>query len=235
MHVLLKCQILGSCQRDLRCDQTLDNRVISQVEEHRDVARYAALLKCLAEILRDIVLDAHRGKYDTELALRVLSDVRLLHNLCRQLIMRKTVAGENRQLLAANQSCQSVDSGNTCLNEVSRILAAARVQRKTVDIDLRVGDDRTEAVDRTADTIKCTAQDVLGECDLHRMTRQSRMCIGQGHTRRSLEDLNNGVVLIALDDTAELLLLAVHRELNNFIVSGVLYAFEDDERAVDTA
>ncbi len=58
----------------------------------------------------------------------------LLYDLCCQLVMWKSVSGEDRQLLSADQCGQSVDGGDTGTDIVSRIFTANRVQRKTVDI-----------------------------------------------------------------------------------------------------
>ena len=80
-----------------------------------------------AEEIRYVVLHAHGRKYDTELLVRIVAQGSLLYQLCRQLIMGQTVAGENRQLLSSNQGGQTVDRGKSGTDIVTRILTGNRV------------------------------------------------------------------------------------------------------------
>ena len=127
MHMLLKGQIFRHGQRHLRSDETLHHRIVGQIQEHGHVVGHAALLKGMPEEVRHVMLDAHGGKNDGKLLIRVLAQRRLFYNLGGQLIMWQTVAGENRQLLSADQRCQSVDGGDSGVNIVSRVLTADRI------------------------------------------------------------------------------------------------------------
>ena len=109
MHVFLKGQIFRQSQRYLRGDQTLYHRVIGQVDKHRHMGGYSALLKSTAEKFRHIMLDSHRSKYDCKLLVRIISQGRLLHDLSCQLIVRQPIARKDRQLLTADQSHQTID------------------------------------------------------------------------------------------------------------------------------
>ncbi len=68
-----------------------------------------ALLKGLTEELRNIVLNAHSSEHDSEFLLGIIAQRRLLYNLCRKLIVRQTISGKDRKLLAANQRRQAID------------------------------------------------------------------------------------------------------------------------------
>ena len=65
------------------------------------------------------------------------------------------------------------------------------------------------------------------------MTGQLGVGIAKGHIVRSAEHLDNRLILIALNDTAQLFLIAVHRNLYNLLVGRVLYAFQGNQGAVD--
>ena len=127
MHALLKCQVLCQCQGYLWCDQTLNHRVICQIDEHGYVGGNTTLFKGAAEEISHIVFDTHSGEYDSEFLVRILSQRSLLYDLCSQLVMWKTVAGEDRQLLATDQGGQTVDGRNTGTDIVTWVLTAYRV------------------------------------------------------------------------------------------------------------
>ena len=51
----------------------------------------------------------------------------LLYDLCGKLVMGKTVSGENRKLLSADQGCQTVDGGDAGTDIVTRIFTGNRI------------------------------------------------------------------------------------------------------------
>ena len=235
MHVLLKGQIFGHCKRHLRGDQTLHDRIVRKVQEHCDMVRNAAFLKGVPEEIRNVVLYAHGGEHDGELLIGTFAQRRLLYDLCRELIMGKPVSGEDRKLLPADQCGQSIDRRDAGMDIVPRILTADRVERKPVYIPLQSRDDGAEIVDGLSDAVEGAPQHIRGECDLHGMSGQLRVCILQGHILGALEDLDHSPVLVDLHDTPDLSLGAVHDEFHDLIVEGVLYALQRDQRAVDAA
>ena len=103
MHVFLECEVLGEGQRTFRRDQTLNNRVVCEVHEHCNVGGNSALLKCPAEEICDIVLNTHCGKDDCEFLIGIIAQGSLLYDLSGELVVRKTISGENRKFLTADQ------------------------------------------------------------------------------------------------------------------------------------
>ena len=87
----------------------------------------AAFLKGPAEKLCHIVLHAHGSKDNCKLLVRVISQRCLLHDLRRQLIMRKSVSGKDRQLLSPDQGHQTVNGRNSGTDIISRIFTGHRV------------------------------------------------------------------------------------------------------------
>ena len=67
------------------------------------------------------------------------------------------------------------------------------------------------------------------------MSGEDSVGIGQRHTVRSLKDLNDSLVLIILDNTAETLFFSVYGEFNDLIIRCPADALEDDQRAIDPA
>ena len=67
------------------------------------------------------------------------------------------------------------------------------------------------------------------------MSGQFCVCVFQGHIFRALKHLYDGSVLIDFYNTADFSLCAVYDEFHDFIVEGVLYALQCNQRTVDTA
>ncbi len=64
---MLKGQVLGRRQGAARGEDTLDDGVVGQVEEHdHPLHRAAPPRKTAAEVLGNVVFDAHGGKDDGE-------------------------------------------------------------------------------------------------------------------------------------------------------------------------
>ena len=232
MHAFLECKVLGSCQRYLRSDQTLYNRVVCQVQEHNNVVRYTAFLKGPAEELCYVVFNTHSGKYDCKLLIRISKGC-LLYDLCCQLVVRKSVSGEDWQLLATNQGSQTVDCRNTGMDIVSWVFTGNRVQRQAVDVSSYLCVNWSHAVDRFSDTVEGTSKDFFGKSDLHRMSGQTGMGIGKRHARSSLKYLNNGFVFVYSNDTSQFFLIAVYGKFYDFLVGSIFYTFQNNQRAID--
>ena len=160
MHIFFKCKELGSRQRHTRRRNTLDSRVIGKIDEEDCSIDRTRLAEGLNEEVRFFERNTHRSEDNGERIVRP-DDLRLSRDLCREVGVRKTGSGENRQLLSADQCVQSVNGGDAGLNELGRILAGRRIHRQTVDVASLLRKDLRTVVDRTSQTVKDTAQHVL--------------------------------------------------------------------------
>ena len=61
------------------------------------------------------------------------------------------------------------------------------------------------------------------------------MSIGKRHILRPFKYLYNSLVFVQFYDTAHFSRAAFYHELYNFVEKGILYAFQDNERAVNIA
>ena len=232
MHTFFKSKILCCSQGNLRSQKTLNSRIICQVQEHNNMIGSTALLKCSAEKLCNIILNTHCSKHNGEIFIGISTQRCLTHDLCRQLIMWKTVSGENRKLLSTNQGGQTINCRNTGIDVVTRILTGNRVQRQTIDVQAYLRCDLAQPIDWLSNTVKGTSQDLRGKPDLHRMSGKTCVCIAEGHIVSSLKNLDNGLVLIDFHDTADLLSAVLHVEFHDLLVRCVFYTLKDNKRAV---
>ena len=134
MHTFFKCKIFSSSQGDLWCQKTLNSWIICQVQEHDNMIGDTAFFKGSAEKFCNIIFDTHCCKYNSEILIGITAQRSLTHDLCSQLVVRKTVSGENRKLLSTDQGGQTVNGGDTGVDVVSWILTGNRIQWKTVDV-----------------------------------------------------------------------------------------------------
>ena len=178
VHVLLECQVLSSSQSHTRSGNTLDRRVVCKVHEHNGTVDSAGLGKVLDEEVSFFEGDTDSSEYYSELIVCV-EYLCLTSNLCSQFCMRQTGTGEDRQLLTTNQCVQTVDSGNTSLNELVRIYTSSRVHWNTVDIDSLVRNDFRTAIDWTSHTGEYTSEHIFGYWQLKTMTEETNLTVTQ--------------------------------------------------------
>ena len=232
MHTFFKSKILCCSQGDLRSQKTLNSRVICQVQEHNNVIGSTALLKGSAEKLCNIILNTHCSKHNGEILIRISAQRSLTHDLCSQLIMRKTVSRENRKLLSTDQGGQTINCGNTGIDVVTRILTGNRVQWQSIDVQADLRCDLTKTIDRLSNTVKGTSQDFRGKPDFHRMTTKTCMSVSKGHIICTLENLNYCFIFVYFNDTAKLFGTVIHTEGDDFLIGSVFNAFQNYKRAV---
>ena len=88
------------------------------------------------------------------------------------------------------------------LDEVGRLLAAVRVDRRAVDVEARLGDDRRAAVDRLADAVEDAAEQLGRDVDLGDLFEEADLGLVDVDALRALEDLDDGDVAGDLEHLA---------------------------------
>ena len=192
----------------------------------------AALFEGTAEKLCHIVFDAHCREHYGEILIGITAEGSLLYDLRGKLVVGQTVSGKDRQLLAADQGGQPVDSGNTGVDIVTGIFPGNRVQRKAVDVQPYFRGDFAQPVDGLSDTVEGPAQNLGRQPDLHGVPGKPCMCVAQRHAVGTFKHLDHSLVFIDLDNTADLMRPVVHVELHDLFIGGVFHTFKDNQRAV---
>ena len=232
MHSFFKGKIFGCCKSDLRSKKTLYYRIVCQIQEHDNMVGSTAFLKGTAEKFSYVIFYAHCCKYNGKVFIGVASQRSLLYDLRSKFVVGKSVSGKNRKFLSADQCCQTVDSRNTCVDIVSRVLSGYWIQRKSIDIQFYFRGNIAQSVNRLTDSVKGTSEDFRRKSDLHWMSGQSCMSVCQGHAFSSLKDLNNSLVLVNFYNTADLLCSVVHMKFYDFFIGRVFNPFQNNQRAV---
>ena len=92
MHILLKRKIFRHSKRTSGCQDTLYDRIVREIKEHTNTLYNTGFLKGTSEILRNVILNAHCGKYNRKVLSLAVGNLSLLYYLHRQLVMRQTGA-----------------------------------------------------------------------------------------------------------------------------------------------
>ena len=128
VHAALERQVLRLRQREPGRQQALDGRVAGAVEVEHAAREGVARLEAPEEVLRLPLGEAERDEDHRErLGAR---RARVGHHPRRELEAREAGAREDRQLLAAHEGVHPVDGGNAGLDEVRRLAAAHRIERR---------------------------------------------------------------------------------------------------------
>ena len=180
--------MLSKCQGCLRCDCSLQRRIVCKGEEHRNVIKSTCFLERIDEVLGNIVFDTHGSKDDCEIALST-ADLSLTHNLGCKLVMLHTVSGEDRKLLALDKCHHSIDYRYTGLDEVPRILTGCRIHRNTIHIPLIFSCRNLRTIARLSETIHDTAKHLLCDTERERLSKEVHPRIRKVESVRSLEAL----------------------------------------------
>ena len=197
MHILLKGQILGGGQRHTGGGDTLDGGVVGQVGEQHGAVDGAGAAELLYEVLGLLKGDADGGKHDGEIA-GAVQNLGLTGDLSGQLRVGQTGAGEDGQLLAADQRVQTVDGGNAGLNKLVGIVAGGGVHGQTVDVAVLLGQDLGAAVDGLAHAVEHAAQHIAADGQLKGMAEEADLGLGQVDAGGGGEQLDNGLVAVDL-------------------------------------
>ena len=227
-------QVLGQGQGGPRSEQPFDARGRGQRQEQRDIGQHAAFFEGADEVLGHVVLDAHGRKDDGELGLfpqqRGLAD-----DLGGQPVVWHAAAGEDRQLLPADQRVHAVDGADAGLDKLPRVLAAVGVDGGPVDVPQVGRQGLGPIVDRTAQPVENTAQHVSRDRQLQRLAEEPH---ARGLVRQAagaLEHLDDRLVLADVKHAAQAVVALRVLDLDRLVEAHVVRLFDHHQRAVDAA
>ena len=178
VHPLLKGQVLGGGQRHFGGGDTLDGRVVGQVDEEDGPVDGPGALKVADEEVGFLEGDTDGAEHHGELGIGA-QHLGLTGNLGRQLCVGQTGAGEDGQLLSTDQGVQAVDGGNTGLDEFLRIDPGGRVHGQAVDVHPLIGNELGAAVDGLAHAGENPAQHILGDAQLQAAPEEADLAVLQ--------------------------------------------------------
>ena len=232
MHILLKRQILRGGQRHTRRGDTLDGGVVRKVGEYDRAVDGAGAAELLNEVFGFLERDADGGEHDSEV-LTVAEHLRLTRDLRGERRVGQSGAGEDGQLLAADEGVQSVNGGNAGLDELGGVSAGGGVHGKTVDVAVLLGDDGRAFVDRLAHAVEDTAEHILAHAELERMAEEADLALGKVDALRRLEELHDRAVALNFEHLAAPDAAVRQLDLRQLVVGDAIDVLHDHQRAGD--
>ena len=145
--------------------------------------------------------------------------------------MRKTCARENRKLLSANQSVQSVNCRNACLNKLSRIVTSRRIHRKSVDVEHLFRNNVRPAVLWSSHTVEYTTEHIRRYRKLRPVSEEAHRALLQVDALRRLKKLNQRVMSVDFEDFAKSFLPARKQDFAKFIVGNIINILDQHQRS----
>jgi hypothetical protein len=160
--------------------QVNSRRVVCQVGEHGDTLHGTVLLEVLGEETGSLQVDTHGTEDDGEVVVvhilgalaLVLDETCLTTDLRGNLVVRKTRCRENWDLLATGDRVHGVNGADTGGDHLLGVDSRVRVDGRTVDVEVVLGQDLGSLVDGAAGTVKDTTKHVLADSELQVMTSE---------------------------------------------------------------
>ncbi len=199
MHILFICKIFRYCKSTARSKSTLNNGIVGHIQEHYNPLYGSRFLKAAAEIIRNVVLNPHGGKNNREVLPFRVRYFRLTHYLNRQLVMRKTGTGKNRQLLPSDKRHQTIYGAYTRVNVISRIRAGYGIQGLTVNIGVLFWKNRTQSVNWFSHSIKHSSQHLFRQRHFQRFSAEYRLCVSERKSSSALKHLQYDLIAVHLN------------------------------------
>ena len=160
MHLFLKGKVLCRGQRHPGRSDTLDGRVVGQVDEQHGTVKGSCLAEALDKEVGLFKGNSHCREYNGKILIRP-QHLRLSRDLRGKLGMGQARRGEDRQLLPPDQRVQPVDRGHAGLDKLLGIAPGSRVHRQAIDIHARVRQDLRPLVDRAAEAVEHPSQHIF--------------------------------------------------------------------------
>mmetsp|Transcript_3797 Transcript_3797/g.8856 ORF Transcript_3797/g.8856 Transcript_3797/m.8856 type:complete len:200 (+) Transcript_3797:1154-1753(+) len=158
----------------------------------------------------------------------------LTAHLSRNLVVRKTSSGEQRQLLATNDGVHGVDGGDTGLNHLLRIDSRLGVERGSVDVQEFLGQHGGALVDRLAGAVEGAAHQVVRDGHLLGVASELDVAILVIDAAGALENLDDGLLLVDLKNLALADRAIGQVDVHDLAVGREFDIVHDDQRTLDT-
>ena len=222
VHILLKGQVLRGGQGHAGRGDTLHGGVVGQVGEQHRALDGAGALELPHKELRLLKGDADSGEHHGEVG-AVVQHPGLSGDLGCQIGVRQAGAGENGQLLAADQRVQSIDGADAGLNELVGIVTGRRVHGQAVDVPVFLRQQGGAAVDGFAHAVEHAPQHIGGYAQLQGVAQEADGGIPQIDAGGGVEQLDHGAVAVDLQHLAAADLAAVQLDLRQLVIGDALH------------
>ena len=232
MHSKVKGQVLSGRQCHTRGGNALDRWIIGQVGKQHRAVDGAGTAELINKEFRFLKGDTDGGENYSKVALAIQYP-RLTGNLSRQLGVRQTGAGEDRQLLPSYQGVQAINGRDAGLDKLIGVVAGGWVHCQTIDIPVFIRQNSRTIIDGLAHSVKYTAQHIAGNRQLQRVTQKPDLGLRQVDAGGSLKQLHHGGIAVDLQHLAAAGGTVCQFDLRQFIIGHALHMVHYHQRTGD--
>ena len=147
--------------------------------------------------------------------------------------MGQTGAGEDGQLLPADQGVQPVDGADAGLDELVGVVPGRRVHGQAVDVPVLLRQDLRPAVDGPAHAVEHPSQHIGGHAQLQRMAQEADLGVRQIDAGGGLEQLHHRGVAVDLQHLAPADGAVVELHLHQLVIGDAVHHADDHQRTSD--
>ncbi len=230
MHVVFEREELGRSQSHTGGGDALDGRVVGQVDEEDRPLNRAGAPEVGDEVVGFLEGNPHGGEDHRE-AGACAQHLRLAGDLGGQAGMGQAGAGEDGQFLAAHHGVHAIDRRDPGLDELGRVVARVRVDRKAVDIQPFLGDDPRPLVPGLPQTAEDTPEHIQGNGQFNPLAQEAHPGGGDVDPGGALEDLHQGFVTVHLQNLAAPDLSSGHLDFSQLAVFNPLHLLHQHQGA----
>ena len=183
--MLLDSEVLGCRESHIRDKKTLHSRILRRIDKRDDTIQCTSVGESIAEEIIVIISHTHTAE-DNLVSLG--THRHHSHNLVERLVR----ISKKRNLLTRHESIVKVDTSDTRSDELRRLLATHRVDRRTSDLHLLTLNLRSP-IDRLSISIEETSCKLIADLERRSLAKESNLGIGRNATS-TLKDLESDIV-----------------------------------------
>ena len=232
VHIALKRQILCGSQCHTGRGNTLDRGVGGEVDEHYGTVDRTGLLEVGNKEVCFLIGNTDRGEHHRKLLI-LAAHLCLTRDLCGEICVGQTRAGEDRQLLSAHQGIQTVNGGDTRLNKLGRIESCGGIDGRAVDIQGLCGNNGSTAVDGLAHAAENATEHILGNGKLYAVTGKTHTAVCKVKTCGGIEQLYKHVAAVDLKHAAASDLAVRQLDLAQLVKLDAVHLLDKHQRSCD--
>lgn len=243
-HVLLALvgQELGGSQSQAGSDDTLDGRIVGQVQEQTHVLHGTVLLEVLLEESGSLHVHTHSGEHDGEVVgvviqhglARQLDETGLTTDLGGDFVVGQTGGGEDGDLLATGNRVHHIDGRDTGLDHLLGVDTRPGVDGLALDVQEILSQNWGSLVDGLAGTVEHTAQHILRHGRAQNVAGELAKRVLGIDARGALEHLDHGLGAAHLEHLSGAHSTVSQTQLHDLGELGELDLIENDQGTVHT-
>mmetsp|Transcript_7860 Transcript_7860/g.10304 ORF Transcript_7860/g.10304 Transcript_7860/m.10304 type:complete len:283 (+) Transcript_7860:776-1624(+) len=238
MQITFICQILSSSQSKTGRNNTLNGRVIGQVQEQSSTLHGTGLFKVTAEETGGFHVHTHGTKHDGKVFFVSIHGVFLLHqrgltgNLSSYFIVRQTSSRENGNFLTAGDGVHDIDSRNTSLDHSLGVITRRRVNRLTIDIKISFSQYLGSLINHFTRTVEGATKHFFGNTHFQHISGKLALGFTVINTRGAFKNLHNGTRSGNLQDLTLAQSSITQLQVDNLCILGKFDIIQEDQRTI---